>query len=133
MGLSQGGDMLMMPDSPLDHDGLCFVESAGDEGDAGCPVVFDLGADPLGARASLSESSSGENEPGVPVAIGRQLGVAGVERPVIRQPGDLPFRQALLVNLDGVVSLVVWKGPHLAGDGVDAVDAGECAQFFGMQ
>ena len=45
----------------LDHDGLCFVESAGDEGDAvGCLGLY-LIADPLGARAGLSEATSGED------------------------------------------------------------------------
>ena len=54
----------------FDHDDLGFGEGAGDEGDSEGFAGFDLSADPLGASAGLSEATSGEDEPGVPVAVG---------------------------------------------------------------
>ena len=63
----------------LDHDELGFGQGACDEGDSEGFAGFDLSANPLGASAGLSEATSGEDEPGVPVAVGWELGVAGVE------------------------------------------------------
>ena len=77
----------------LDHDGLGFRDGTGDEGYAACLVILYLGADPFGAGASLSETSSGEYEPGIPVAFGRHLGFAGVELPSVLQPEAFRFVQ----------------------------------------
>ena len=78
-GLFQGGQAEMMPDSPsimtIWASGRERATRADSEGFAG----FDLSANPLGASAGLSEATSGEDEPGVPVAVGWELGVAGVE------------------------------------------------------
>ena len=66
MGLSQSGDMLIMPDSPLIMTDWASSRVRADEGDAVCLAVFYLGAYPLGACASLSEAPACEDEPRCP-------------------------------------------------------------------
>ena len=116
----------------LDHDGLCFVEGAGDEGNAGCLFVFNLIAYPLGACARLAESSSGENEPGVPVAIGGQLGLAGVQVPVVSEPRGLPCWKVAHVDARGGAALVLGQRFNMGCDGVYTGNASECGQYLSV-
>ena len=116
----------------LDHDGLSFVEGACDEGDAARAGSLDLRANPLGTGASLTEASACEDHPGVPVAIGRELGVAGVEIPVVLEPSGLPCWKATLVGARGGATQVLGQRFNMGGDGVYTVDAGECGESFNV-
>ena len=91
-----------------------------------------LSADPLGTGASFAEAASGENEPGVPVAFGWQLGLSGVQIPVVPEPGGLPFGKTALVGARGRAALVLGQRFNMGGDGVYTVDAGECGESFNV-
>ena len=75
-----------------------------------------LCADPLGSGASLTEATAGEDEPGVPVAIGGQLGVSGVEWPDVVELYGFASMQAASNGLDGVRALGMWKRAHMVDD-----------------
>ena len=108
----------------LDHDGLGFGEGTGDKGYSVCVAVLDLRADPFGSGACLAESSARENEPGVPVFFGRDLGVAGAEGPIVHQLYKLAVPQAASDSLDGVRALGMWEGTHMVDDRRQAVAGG---------
>ena len=102
----------------LDHDGLGFVEGSCDEGNAARGTGLYLITDPLGTCASLSEASAGEDEPGVPVPGWRQLGVAGVEGPVVRQLGCFPSGKVAQVSARNGASQVLRQRHNMRCDRV---------------
>ena len=114
----------------LDHDGLCFVRGARDQSDAAGFFVFNLRANPLGAGACLAKAAPGEDEPGVPVAIGWELGVAGVQGPEIVQPDGLSSWERQEIGLECFLALGVGKRLHVGGDCRNALDAPEGAEYF---
>ena len=96
-------------------------------------AVLDLSADPFGAGASFAEAASGEDEPGVPVAFGWKLGVAGVEGPSVSELGSFGFMffEDLLVGTDNSHTLRVRKAAHLVGDLGYQVVSGESRHGLG--
>ena len=92
-----------------------------------------LSADPLGTGASLSEAASGEYEPGVPVAVGGQLGVAGVEGPEVVQPCGQTPGDAALNYLDGIRAEGMRESHQMVGDLGEAAASGECSEYFNIQ
>ena len=133
MGMFQGGDMLMMPDSPWTMMERASGRERATRAMRSAWRVFDLSADPLGAGASFAEAASGENEPGVPVAVGGQLGVAGVEGPEVVQPCGQTPGDAGLNGLDGIRALGVRESHQMVGDLREAAASGECSEYFSIQ
>ena len=139
-----GPDVLSAPGvEGLDGDGAFDSVLDGGLGHLAAGVVFydysvgvsvlDLCADPFGSGACLAESSACENEPGVPVFFGWDLGVAGAEGPVLHQLYKLAFPQATLNRLDGVGVVGERHGFQMLGYGVQTVNASECAEGFSIQ
>ena len=124
MGLFEGGQMLRSPDSPsimMD----CASGSVRATRAIRCAWSSStpyrstgqaLRADPFGTCAGLSESSACENEPGVPVFFGWELGVAGVEIPSVVEPGGLGFGKVAADGLDVGGTLGRWKRTQMIDD-----------------
>ena len=117
----------------LDHDGLCFVRGARDQSDAAGFFVFNLRANPLGSGACLAKAAPGENEPGVPVAFGWELGVAGVEGPDVVQLDGQGVRKDTLNNLDGVRACRARQRHQIVGSCREVTGSGECQKGFNVR
>ena len=141
MGLFEGGEMLMMPDSPsimMDWASgrvraTRAIRCAWRVSTPYRSTGQALSADPLGAGASFAEAASGEYEPGVPVAFRWELGVAGVEGPSVSELGSFVFMffEDLLVGTDNSHTLRVRKAAHLVGDLGYQVVSGESRHGLG--
>ena len=140
MGLSQGGQMLMMPDSPW-----TMMDSASGRVRATRAIRpawrFStpyrstgqaLSAYPLGTGACFTEASAGEDRPGLPVARRRKLGVAGVEGPDIVQLERFPSGKFLLISTDGGSAQLLLERQNMGGDGVHTFSTGECVEDFSI-
>ena len=133
MGMFQGGDMLMMPDSPWTMmDRASGRERATRAMRSAWRVSTWARTHSAPARV-FAEAASGEYEPGVPVAVGWKLGVAGVEGPEVVQPCGQTPGDAGLNGLDGIRALGVRESHQMVGDLREAAASGECSEYFSIQ
>ena len=124
MGLFEGGQMLRSPDSPsimMDcasgrERATRAIRCAWSSSTPYRSTGQALRTNPLGTCAGLSESAACENEPGVPVFFGWELGVAGVEIPSVVEPGGLGFGKVAADGLDVGGTLSRWKRTQMIDD-----------------